>query len=101
MLAGMGMIRFAERAQRELMATGVTVRRRSPDTLDALTAREAQIGRLAADGLSNPEIGIRLFVSPRTAEYHLAKVYTKLGIGSRVELHGALAADANTAATRA
>lgn len=67
-------IRFADRARRELLATGATVRRRSPETLDDLTAREAQIARLAADGLSNPEIGTRLFVSPRTAEYHLAKV---------------------------
>ena len=97
MLAGMGMIRFAERAHRELLATGGTIRRRSPETLDALTAREAQIARLAADGLSNPEIGIRLFVSPRTAEYHLAKVFTKLGIGSRIELTGALAAELDAA----
>ena len=98
MLGGMGMVRFAERAQRELLATGGTIRRRSPETLDALTVREAQIARLAADGLSNPEIGIRLFVSPRTAEYHLAKVFSKLGIGSRVELQRALAATAAAAA---
>ena len=98
MLAGMGMIRFAERAQRELTATGASVRSRRPETLDALTPREVQIARLAADGLSNPEIGIRLFVSPRTAEYHLAKVYTKLGIGSRFELPGALTGEAGAAA---
>ena len=93
MLAGMGMIRFPDRARLELLATGATVRRRSPETLDNLTVREAQIARLAADGLSNPEIGTRLFVSPRTAEYHLAKVFTKLGIGSRVELRSALTAE--------
>ena len=101
MLTSMGMIRFAERARLELLATGATVRRRSPETLDALTAREAQIARLAADGLSNPEIGTRLFVSPRTAEYHLAKVFSKLSIGSRVELRRALAVEENAAAARA
>jgi DNA-binding NarL/FixJ family response regulator len=95
----MGMIRFAERARRELVSTGATVRRRSPETLDDLTAREAQIARLAADGLSNPEIATRLFVSPRTAEYHLAKVFTKLGIGSRVELRSALTAQGDPAAS--
>ncbi len=97
MLTSMGMIRFAERAQRELLATGTTVRRRRPETLDALTAREAQIAQMAAAGLSNPEIGTRLFVSPRTAEYHLAKVFSKLGIGSRVELRSALAAEGDAA----
>ena len=97
MLTSMGMIRFADRARRELLATGATVRRRSPETLDTLTPRETQIARLAADGLSNPEIGTRLFVSPRTAEYHLAKVFTKLSIGSRVELRTALAAQADPA----
>jgi DNA-binding CsgD family transcriptional regulator len=99
MFTSMGMIRFAERARRELVSTGATVRRRSPETLDDLTAREAQIARLAADGLSNPEIATRLFVSPRTAEYHLAKVFTKLGIGSRVELRSALTAQGDLAAS--
>jgi DNA-binding NarL/FixJ family response regulator len=99
MLTNVGMIRFADRARRELLATGATGRRRSPETLDNLTRREAQIAQLAAGGLSNPEIATRLFVSPRTAEHHLVKVFTKLGIGSRVQLRSALAAQEDTAAT--
>jgi DNA-binding CsgD family transcriptional regulator len=90
MLSGMGAAAFAERARRELVATGETVRKRSVDTSDALTAQEAQIARLAADGATNPEIGSRLFISPRTVEYHLSKVFTKLGIKSRRELRNAL-----------
>ena len=86
----MGAEAFAERARRELAATGETVRKRSVETRDQLTAQEAQIARLARDGLSNPEIGARLFISPRTVEYHLHKVFTKLGIGSRIQLDGAL-----------
>ena len=81
---------FAERARRELLATGETARRRSVDTRDVLTPQEAQIARLARDGLSNPEIGARLFLSPRTVEWHLHKVFTKLGIRSRWELSSAL-----------
>ena len=74
---------FAERARRELLATGEKVRKRTVETRDDLTAQERQIARLARDGLSNPEIGARLFLSPRTVEWHLRKVFTKLGIRSR------------------
>ena len=81
---------FAERAGRELVATGETVRRRTVQTRDHLTAQEAQIARLAATGHTNPEIGAQLFLSPRTVEYHLHKVFAKLGIGSRRELRGLL-----------
>ncbi|MEA2229593.1 MAG: hypothetical protein QOF04_3223 [Solirubrobacteraceae bacterium] len=88
MLAAMGMDAFAQRAARELLASGETARKRSIESLDQLTAREAQIARLARDGLSNPEIGARLFISPRTVEYHLHKVYGKLDISSRNELAG-------------
>jgi DNA-binding CsgD family transcriptional regulator len=77
---------FAGRAQRELVATGETVRRRRPETLDELTPQEAQIARLAAEGLTNPEIGARLFISPRTVEYHLRKVFGKLAVSSRRQL---------------
>ena len=77
---------FAERARRELLATGETARRRTVDTRDALTPQEGQIARLARDGLSNPEIGAQLFISPRTVQYHLGKVFTKLEITSRNQL---------------
>jgi DNA-binding CsgD family transcriptional regulator len=90
MLTAMGADGFAERAVRELHATGERVRKRIPDTPTQLTARETQIARLAGDGLSNPEIAAQLFMSPRTVEYHLHKVFTKLGIRSRNQLHGAL-----------
>jgi DNA-binding CsgD family transcriptional regulator len=85
-----GMEAFAERARGELLATGERVRRRTAETRDDLTAQERQIARLARDGLSNPEIGARLFLSPRTVEWHLRKVFTKLGIRSRRELAHAL-----------
>jgi DNA-binding CsgD family transcriptional regulator len=88
--AAMGMEGFAERARRELVATGEKVRKRSVETRDDLTAQEAQIARLAADGRTNPEIGSQLFISPRTVEWHLHKVFTKLGIGSRRDLRQAL-----------
>jgi DNA-binding CsgD family transcriptional regulator len=91
MLEAMGMEAFAQRARRELQATGQTARKRSPvSTTAELTAQEAQIARLARDGLSNPEIGARLFISARTVQYHLSKVFTKLGINSRRLLESAL-----------
>jgi DNA-binding CsgD family transcriptional regulator/tetratricopeptide (TPR) repeat protein len=77
---------FAERARRELQATGETVRNRGVPSPVALTAQEAQIARLARDGLTNPEIGAQLFLSPHTVEWHLRKVFNKLGIGSRKQL---------------
>jgi DNA-binding NarL/FixJ family response regulator len=89
----MGAMAFAERAARELLAGGERARRRTPDTRGHLTAQEAQIARLARDGLSNSEIGARLFISPRTVEYHLHKVFTKLAISSRTELDRALPAE--------
>ena len=95
MLEAMGADGFAERARRELLATGETVRKRAGDTSDALTAQEAQVARLARDGLSNPEIGARLFISSRTVQYHLRKVFTKLGISSRSQLHRVLPSDAD------
>ena len=90
LLEAMGMEGFAERARRELRATGETARQRTVATRDDLTHQEAQIARMARDGLSNPEIGIRLFISARTVQYHLAKVFTKLGISSRSQLGGVL-----------
>jgi DNA-binding CsgD family transcriptional regulator len=92
LLASVGMSLFAERARIELLATGEKVRRRTPDTRDELTAQERQIALLAREGLSNPEIGGRLFLSPRTVEWHLRKVFSKLDIGSRRELATALPA---------
>jgi DNA-binding NarL/FixJ family response regulator len=78
-----------------LRATGEQVRKRTADTPVQLTARETQIARLAGDGLSNPEIAAQLFMSPRTVEYHLHKVFTKLDITSRNQLHGVLASHGN------
>ena len=93
MLAAMGAEAFAERARRELLATGESVPKRTVETRDVLTVQEAQIARLARDGLSNPEIGTRLFISRRTVEYHLHKVFAKLGISSRNQLHRALGSE--------
>jgi DNA-binding CsgD family transcriptional regulator len=81
---------FAERARRELIATGERVRSRRSDTRDELTPQEEQIARLARDGLTNPEIGAQLFLSPRTVEWHLRKVFSKLGVSSRRQLGAAL-----------
>jgi DNA-binding CsgD family transcriptional regulator len=90
LLGEIGMEAFAERARHELRATGATAGRRAVTVRVELTVQEAQIARLAADGLSNPEIGTRLFLSPRTVQYHLGKVFTKLGITSRAQLSRAL-----------
>jgi DNA-binding CsgD family transcriptional regulator len=93
MFAAMGAEAFAGRARRELLATGETVRKRTVETRGELTAQEAQIARLARDGLSNPEIGTRLFISVRTVQYHLHKVFTKLDIRSRSQLDRVLPSD--------
>jgi DNA-binding CsgD family transcriptional regulator len=88
MFARIGAGGFAERAHRELLATGETARKRAVETRDDLTAQEAQIVRLAGDGYTNPEIGAELFISPRTVEWHLRKVFRKLGVRSRKQLRG-------------
>jgi DNA-binding CsgD family transcriptional regulator len=90
MLSRIGAEAFAERARGELLATGETVRKRTVESHEVLTAQEAMVARLAAQGRTNPEIGTQLFISPRTAEYHLHKVFTKLGISSRRRLRDAL-----------
>ena len=90
MLAAMGLEGFAERARVELLATGGTVPKRSTETAARLTPQEARIVRLAVAGHTNPEISTQLFLSPRTVEWHLRKVFTKLGISSRKELTVAL-----------
>ena len=99
MLNAIGTSGFAERARRELLATGETVRKRTPragEASHALTTQEAHVARLAYEGLSNPEISTRLFISPRTVQYHLGKVFTKLGISSRSQLHRVLPGDPAT-----
>jgi DNA-binding CsgD family transcriptional regulator len=93
LLEAMGVEGFAERARRELEATGETARKRTIETRGGLTAQEAVIARLARDGLSNPEIGARLFISARTVQYHLHKVFAKLTISSRGQLDRALPRD--------
>jgi DNA-binding CsgD family transcriptional regulator len=85
-----GMEAFAERCRRELIATGEKVRKRSVESPDELTPQEEQIARLARDGFSNPEIGAQLFISSRTVEWHLRKVFAKLDIGSRRQLRTAM-----------
>ena len=92
MLAAIGMEAFTERARKELAATGENVRKQAVGVSDDLTPQERQIARLARDGLSNPEIGARLFLSSRTVEWHLRNAFTKLGIRSRRELANALVA---------
>ena len=95
-----GMEAFADRARRELLATGERARKRTPEARDELTPQEAQIADLARAGLSNPQIAAQLFLSPRTVEYHLRKVFGKLQISSRNQLHGALTDPANAALVR-
>jgi DNA-binding CsgD family transcriptional regulator len=94
--ASMGAKAFADRARRQLLVTGETVRKRTVETRGDLTTQEAQIARLAANGLSNSEIGTRLFISPRTVQYHLRKVFLKLGISSRTQLGSVLPGDTTT-----
>jgi DNA-binding NarL/FixJ family response regulator len=86
MFSQFGAAAFAERARRELQATGETARSRTDEARGTLTPQEVQIARLARDGLSNPEIGAQLFISPRTVQYHLHKVFQKLEITSRNQL---------------
>jgi DNA-binding CsgD family transcriptional regulator len=88
--SSIGAAGFAHRAQRELLAAGEKVRKRRGDTRDELTPQELRIARLAQDGRTNPEIGAEMFLSPRTVEWHLRKVFTKLGIRTRIELGAAL-----------
>jgi DNA-binding CsgD family transcriptional regulator len=90
LFTAMGIEAFADRARRELLATGETVRKRTAETVSALTPQEAHIARLAVDGRTNVEIGAQLFLSTRTVEWHLSKVYAKLGVGSRRDLRRAL-----------
>jgi DNA-binding CsgD family transcriptional regulator len=90
MFEAMGMEGFSERARHELRATGERARKRTAKTRDALTGQEAQIAKLAVEGLSNPEIGARLYISARTVQYHLGKVFTKLDITSRIQLQRVL-----------
>jgi DNA-binding CsgD family transcriptional regulator len=85
-LTAMGADAFADRARRELLATGETVRKRTVETSKELTSQEAHIARLVADGLTNPEIGAALYISPRTVEWHLRKIFAKLGVSSRRQL---------------
>jgi DNA-binding CsgD family transcriptional regulator len=87
----MGANAFAERARRALSAAGESVRRITPDTRDALTPEEIQVARLVRDGHTSPEIGAQLFISPRTVEFHLGKVFRKLDVSNRRELSQALA----------
>jgi DNA-binding CsgD family transcriptional regulator len=96
MLEAMGIGAFAGRARRELLATGETARKRRAETRDELTAQESRVARLARDGLSNPEIGVRLFISPRTVQYHLGQVFAKLAISSRSQLDRVLPGDPAT-----
>jgi DNA-binding NarL/FixJ family response regulator len=108
MFDAMGMAAFAGRARRELLATSETVRKRTASadrasgttgtsgSSEPLTAQEAEIAQLARDGLTNPEIGARLFISTRTVQYHLSKVFAKLDISSRGQLYRVLPGDSGT-----
>jgi DNA-binding CsgD family transcriptional regulator len=96
MFSGIGAEGFAERARHELLATGETARKRTDDARAVLTPQEAHIARLARDGLSNPEIGAQLFISPRTVQYHLRKVFLKLDLTSRNQLSRVPASELNT-----
>ena len=98
MFIGFGADAFAERTRSELLATGEKVRKRSDETRGQLTAQEEQIARLAADGHTNQEIGAQLFLSPRTVEWHLHKVFTKLAVDSRMRLSDKLPDAARTGA---
>jgi DNA-binding NarL/FixJ family response regulator len=100
MFTSMGTEGFAERSQRELSASGERAQRRSVETRDDLTPQEAQIARLAADGLSNAEIGARLFVSQSTVAYHLCNVFSKLNIASRHQLAQIVPNDSNVQPTQ-
>jgi DNA-binding CsgD family transcriptional regulator len=100
MLSTMGAEAFAERARRELAATGETARKRNIETVSELTPQEAHIARLAVEGRTNPEIGAQLYLSPRTVEWHLRKIFTKLGVNSRRELGHALRESAARATIR-
>jgi DNA-binding CsgD family transcriptional regulator len=100
MFGDFGADALAERVRRELTATGEKVRRRVDETRGDLTAQEAEIARLAAEGLTNPEIGALLFLSPRTVEWHLHNVFTKVGVNSRRQLRVALPKHAPAAALR-
>jgi DNA-binding NarL/FixJ family response regulator len=100
MFTSMGAQAFGARAERELVATGEAARKRTAETRDELTAQELQIAQFARDGLANSEIGARLFISPRTVEYHLHKVFTKLGATRRSHLDRVLP-DATGARTSA
>jgi len=97
MFMAMGMDAFLERSRRELLATGETVRKRTVEAFDELTPQELHISRLASDGMTNPEIAAQLFLSPRTVEWHLRKVYDKLSVTSRRELAGALPSGSRSA----
>jgi ATP/maltotriose-dependent transcriptional regulator MalT len=89
----MGFRGFAERAQRELLATGETVRKRGVETFGELTPQEAEVSRLAGEGYTNSEIATRLFLSNRTIEWHMRKIFTKLGIRSRRQLRDVVGDD--------
>jgi DNA-binding CsgD family transcriptional regulator len=92
MFSRIGAEAFADRARRELLATGETVRKTTVDTVDQLTPHETRIARMARDGASNQEIATQLFITRKTVEYHLRKVFTKLGVSRRSQLHQVLPA---------